>query len=176
MLGLAFVMTKKEIEIIPKNAISDRLVVVHKTDGTLIKGSLECDAGVAPAKPSSPLPGILHVRGEASGECFLIQTSETKAVFFVKSYEGNPDYDGVKFFSGIPAADLWVRIQFPDGEVLEGQMENSRRILVDSGVWVRPLDGSDNNVLVYVPKSSAVEFHVMGLAIHRKHEEKSGCS
>jgi|SRR5271157_695744 len=164
-------MTKGESEIIPKNAISSDLVVVHKVDGTLIKGRLECGADGTHAMPSSPLPDLLHVRGGAPGECFLVETSETKAVFFVKRHEGTLDHDEVmKFFSGVAAADLWIRLQFADGEVIEGQMENDRRLLVDSGVWLRPFDSTGNNILVYVPKSAVVEFHVMGVAIHRQHD------
>src|SRR5271165_4185380 len=60
-----------------------------------------------------------------------------------------------------------IRIRFPDGEVLEGRTENDARLPFDAGIWLRPFDSTGNNVLVYVPKSSVVEFHVMGVAIHR---------
>jgi Family of unknown function (DUF6982) len=163
-------MTKRENEFIPKSDISNGLVVVHKADGTLIKGRLECAADSAKAIPFSPLPGVLHVRGVAPDECFLIQTCETKAVFFVKRHEGTLDHDDVKFFSDIAATDLWIRLQFADGEVLEGQMENDKRLLVDPGLWLRPVDTAGNNILVYIPKSAVVEFHVMGVAIHRQQD------
>lgn len=153
-----------------QDAISSDLVVVHKADGTLIKGRLEGNADSTKVIPSVALPDVLHVRSETPGECFLIQTSDTKAVFFVKRHEGTPDHDEVKFFSDVAATDLWVRIQFADGEVIEGQMENNRRLLVDPGVWLRPFDGTSNNILVYVAKSALVEFHVMAVAVNRQHD------
>jgi len=85
----------------------------------------------------------------------------------VKQHEGAFDHDEVKFFSDMAATDLWIRIRFADGEVLEGQTHNDTRLLLDPGIWLRPFDSTGNNILVYVPKSSVVEFHVMGVAIHR---------
>jgi hypothetical protein len=50
----------------------------------------------------------------------------------------------MKFFSDITATDLWIRIRFADGEVLEGQTQNDTRLLVDPGVWLRPFDSTGN--------------------------------
>ena len=143
------------------------LVVVHRTDGTVIKGLLEWDAEEEHLFPSVPLPEALRIRTEDSDECSLVGASQAKAVFFVKGHEGVLDHDEVKFFSDIAATDLWIRIRFADGEVLEGETRNDARLLFDPGVWLRPLDRTGNNILVYVPKSSVVEFHVMGVAIRR---------
>ena len=160
-------MTKKESDTL-KSAAAGDLVVVHKADGTLIKGTLECEIVGVPVIPSLPLPAVLHIRGTTPGKCFLVPTCEAKAVFFVKRYEGTPDNDEVKFFSEVDATDLWIRIRFADGEVIEGQTENGRRLLIDSGVWLRPLDSTSNNILIYVPKIAVVEFHVMGVVVDRK--------
>lgn len=154
----------------PESAVSSELVVVHRVDGTLVKGLLQCDANRRYVVPLSPLPQTLHVRSETSPESFLIQAFETKAVFFVKRHEGTLDHEEVKFFTDIAATDLWIRIRFADGEVLEGQTQNNTRLLLDPGVWLRPFDSTGNNVLVYVPKSSVTEFHVMGVAIHRPYQ------
>ncbi len=160
-------MRSEDSVVLAGSAISTELVVVHKGDGALVKGLLEWDVGTEDVVPLSSLPQILHVRGETSGERFLIETTGTKAVFFVKEHEGTLDHDEVKFFTDVAATDLWIRIRFADGEVLEGQTQNDTRLLLDSGVWLRPFDSTGNNILVYVPKSSVVEFHVMGVAIHR---------
>jgi hypothetical protein len=165
-------MTKIEVEanVAPDSNVPGELVVVHRTNGTLVKGVLELDANTEAIVPSSPLSEALHIRGEVSGECSLIQVSEAKAVFFVKQHEGALDHDEVKFFSDVAATDLWIRIRFADGEALEGQTHNDTRLLLDPGIWLRPFDRTGNNVLVYVPKSSVVEFHVMGVAIHRSEQ------
>lgn len=165
-------MTKIETEpnVAPDNTVSAELVVVHRTNGTLLKGLLEMDANSSLIVPPAPLPEALHIRGDDSGERSLIQISEAKAIFFVKQHDGALDHDEVKFFSDVAATDLWIRIRFADGEVLEGQTHNDTRLLLDSGIWLRPFDSTGNNVLVYVPKSSVVEFHVMGVAIHRSEQ------
>ena len=146
----------------------NELVVIRRTDGTVIKGLLEWDADDEHVVPTVPLPEALYLRTEGSGERFLVRASQTKAVFFVKEHEGSPDHDEVKFFSDVAATDLWIRIRFADGEVLEGQTQNDTRLLFDSGIWLRPFDRTGNNVLVYVPKCSVAEFHVMGVAIHKR--------
>jgi len=164
-------MTRKGSSTTPPATFSQELIVVHKTDGTLVKGFLEWDAKSEHVVPPLPLPGALHIRGDVSGECFLVCASEAKAVFFVKRHDGSLDHDEVKFFSDIEATDLWIRIRFADGEVLEGQTRNDMRLLVDPGVWLRPFDSTGNNVLVYVPKSSVVDFNVMGVAVHKQQSE-----
>ena len=157
-------------EILGDGNISKGLVVVHRTNGTLIKGLLDWDAVIDHVTPPPPLPESLRIRGTASAECSTIQTSEAKAVFFVKQHDGALDHDEVKFFADMAPTDLWIRIRFADGEVLEGQTHNDTRLLFDPGIWLRPFDSTGNNILVYVPKSSVVEFHVMGVAIHRAEE------
>ena len=163
--------TRTRIEARPVPTVAGELVVVHRTDGTLAKGILQWNSAGQPLLPPSPLPGVLHLQDEASGECVLIPVSETKAVFLVKKHAGAYEHDEVKFFSDVAATDLWIRVKFADGEVLEGQAQNDMRLLVDPGIWLRPFDSTGNNVLVYVPKSSVVEFHVMGVAIPRPHAE-----
>jgi len=152
------------------NRSTGELVIVHNANGTLTKGRLECTREGGHVIPSSPLPAVLHVRSSIPGECTLITTSETKAVFFVKQHDGNVDHDEVRFFSDVAATNLWIRVHFLDGEVIEGEAENDRRLLVDPGIWLKPLDTTSNNVLIYVPKSAIGEFHVMGVAIHRRRE------
>ena len=162
-------MTSENTIALAERAVSTELVVVHKVGGALIKGLLEWDVDTGHVVPPSVLPQVLRVRSETSGERLLIEATEAKAVFFVKRHEGSLDHDEVKFFSDMAATDLWIRIRFADGEVLEGQTQNDTRLLLDPGVWLRPFDSTGNNVLVYVPKSSVVEFHVMGVAIPRPH-------
>jgi len=159
----------KEASVLPDNGTQNNLVVVHGVDGTLIKGVLKWDTITGQIVPLSPLPDALPIRCEMSGESLLVPLSEAKAIFFVKGHEGILDHDDVKFFSDVAATDLWIRIRFADGEVLEGRTQNTTRLLVDHGVWLRPFDGTGNNVLIYVPKAAVMEFHVMGVAVPRSH-------
>ena len=141
--------------------------MVHRIDGTLTRGILEWDMTTRQVIPLAPLPDVLHIRCDNQAEPSLVQVSDMKAIFFVKRHEGALDHDEVKFFSDIDATDLWIRVRFADGEILEGRTQNNARLLFDAGVWLRPFDSTGNNVLVYIPKSSIVEFHVMGVAVHR---------
>jgi len=140
-------------------------VVVHKKDGSLVKGFLDWGNHNWGVVPPIPLPDALCIRSDAPDAAFSVQLSDAKAVFLVKRHDGTPGHDEVKFFSQVEAADLWIRIRFADGEVLEGQTRNDARLLLDPGIWLRPFDSTGNNVLVYVPKSSVVEFHIMGTAV-----------
>ncbi len=160
-------MTTEQGELSGSGSIQTELVVVHRIDGTLRRGILEWGTTTRQVIPPAPLPNVLHIRCDNQAESSLIQVSDTKAIFFVKEHEGILDHDEVKFFSDIEATDLWIRVRFADGEILEGRTQNNARLLFDSGVWLRPFDSTGNNILVYVPKSSIVEFHVMGVAVHR---------
>jgi len=146
-----------------KVATGNDLVVVHSASGSLTKGILEFKASSESVIPPAPLPEALHIKCGAAGEDKVIPLCETKAVFFVKEQDGNREHDEVKFFSDVTPQCLWIRVQFPDGEVLEGRTENSRRLLFDPGIWLQPFDTITNNFLVYIPKSSVVAFHIMGV-------------
>jgi hypothetical protein len=152
----------------------NELVVVHRTDGSLSRGILEWDTNASQVVPPAPLPEALHIRCDNQAESSLVQVADTKAIFFVKRHEGTLDHDEVKFFSDVAATDLWIRVRFADGEVLEGRTENDVRLLFDAGIWLRPFDSTGNNVLVYVHKSAVVEFHVMGVAVHRSPRVTTG--
>lgn len=99
-----------------------------------------------------------------------VDLADVKAVFFVRTREGNGDYSEVKFFADETVSELWVRVQLVDGESLEGRVDNSRSLLFEPGFWLRPTDCLANNMIVYVPKSSVADFHVMGFAATRRRD------
>ena len=150
-----------------KTDMSNNLIAVHKTGGIVIKRVLEWEPRADDGFPTASLPHVLKIKEETSAQTAEIKMSQAKAIFFVKNFEADLSPDEVKFFGDVPVTDLWVRVHFADGEVLEGQTNNDVRLLVDSGLWLKPFDSTVNNVLIYVPKSSVVEFHVMGVVGHR---------
>jgi hypothetical protein len=107
----------------------------------------------------------LQVWDETTQESCIVDLANIKAVFFVRTHAGNPAWhDHMRFFSSAGLArNLWVRIRMTDDEVLEGRTANDINLLTDPGFWLWPTDAFSNNLLVYVPKSSAAEFHIMGL-------------
>jgi hypothetical protein len=93
-----------------------------------------------------------------------ILVKDAKAIFYVKSFDGNSDHNHLNFSTGSPAGlGIWMRLQFRDGEVMEGIVYNSLRYLVDPGFFLLPTDPGSNNRLVYVVKNWVVDHRVLGL-------------
>ena len=149
------------------------LVVVHTDERAVVKGTLQWDVSDDLTVPALPLPDVLHIQHESAGTSSMVRLSDAKAVFLVRSHEGDPAHEEMKFLLNPSASDLWIQVRLLDGEVLEGRTDNSIRLLCGSGFWLRPTDCTANNVLVYVPKTSAVEFHVMGVETARKQVESA---
>ncbi len=85
-----------------------------------------------------------------------------KAVFFVKDFKGNPDYDEIKFLNKQSVSSMiWVRVEFFDGEVLEGKILNNMELISSPGFYLSPSDQDTNNKRVYVVKSSLKNFTVI---------------
>lgn len=141
----------------------DRLVVVRMLDGQVIKGVLQWCSEPGHATSLPHLPDVLHIRHE-SGPSSTVRVANSKAVFFVRTHEGEPEYEVVKFSSGHIPSDLWVQVRLIDGEVLEGSIVNNLDLITGPGFWLWPSDKLWNSSCVYVPKTAAVEFHVLGVA------------
>lgn len=143
-------------------------VVAHLTDGHLIKGysdllvSTEWDR-LENDHPAS-VPSELTVRLVESDQSITIPMKSLKALFFVRTFEGEHTYNEVKFFEGHPQTEgLWVRMIFKDGECTEGVVRNSIRFLIQPGFLLRPPDLQSNNEIVYVLKDALAAFSVMGV-------------
>ncbi len=93
-----------------------------------------------------------------------IPTADIKAVFYVHSFDGDPKHNHLNFSSRAPIIHgIWMRLQFRDGEVLEGIVYNSIHYLVDPGFFLLPTDPDSNNKLVYVVKSWLVDHRILGI-------------
>jgi hypothetical protein len=93
-----------------------------------------------------------------------IPTSDIKAVFYVNCFDGDPEHKALNFHTRAPIVHgIWMRLQFRDGEIMEGIVHNSTRYLVDPGFFLVPTDPGSNNKLVYVMKNLLVDHRVLGL-------------
>jgi hypothetical protein len=91
-------------------------------------------------------------------------TKNVKAIFLVKTFEGNRLRNPVHFHNHRPISKgLWVRIGFEDGENMEGILENCAKYVLQPGFTFIPTDPTSNNRLVYVPKDRLTSFAVLGL-------------
>jgi len=93
-----------------------------------------------------------------------VPTKDAKAVFFVKTFDGDLRHRALHFHEHAPIVPgLWVRVYFYDGEMIEGLISNTRDFVLEDGFFLRPTDPNGNNKLVYVLKGGLKDFHVLGM-------------
>jgi hypothetical protein len=133
-------------------------IVVKNNDGTIIKGY------TTDFNPSKDFFHIYLVDEEletAKDEKVEIRLDAIKAVFFVKSFQGNKDYKKVRTFEGYssgPPSQRKIIVIFKDGENFYGTTHSFS--LERSGFFVFPIDQQDNNDRVFVPNSALEKVHV----------------
>jgi small nuclear ribonucleoprotein (snRNP)-like protein len=131
--------------------------VVRLNDGRLLKGYL---------KDFSPNMETVVLREAETGEVHTLKTGEMKAVFFVKSFEGDYDYKEKKSYGIRKPTGNRVFVKFKDGERLVGFVDGkvpwqkgfflSNRENEGKGFFLLPVDEDTNNIRVFVV-SSAVD-------------------
>jgi hypothetical protein len=122
-------------------------VVARFADGHMVKGMT---ADFFPNKDSFHVSPA-GVDGTGPVE---IRTLDLKALFFVKSFEGDPDYAERKVFDpSRPPAGRRIRVAFKDGEVLVGTTTGYQP--GRPGFFLEPADANSNNERCYVIASSA---------------------
>lgn len=93
-----------------------------------------------------------------------VPTKDAKAVFFVKTFEGDLKHRALHFHEHAPVMQgLWVRVHFYDNEMIEGIVSNTSDFVLQDGFFLMPTDPNGNNKLVYVLKGGLKDFHVLGL-------------
>ncbi len=115
-------------------------IVAHYRDGRLVKGTTN---DFSPAKP------IFHVQ-ETDGEHAMREVSivDLKALFFVKTYEGDPNHERDDRGTGPAGAGRRIEVTFLDGEVMVGC--TSGYSPQKPGFFVVPVDAGGNNERVFV--------------------------
>jgi hypothetical protein len=143
-------------------------IVAHLRAGKLLKGYVDLPVptdsnGVVATVPIS-LPRQVTIESADTGRKHPVALSGLKALFFVKSFDGNPQYSEIKFFNGEPKIEgLWVHLTFSDNEKTEGIVHNSVAFLTEPGFLMKPPDPNSNNQAVYVLKESLIHFRVVGV-------------
>jgi len=107
-----------------------------------------------------------------SGMQHIIPINELKALFFVRSFEGDREYREKKSFGVRAAKGRKVYIKFKDRETLigfiEGELPWQKGFSlkkadgrVDSGFFMAPTDGDSNNIKVFVVGSAIEDVTIM---------------
>ena len=130
-------------------------VVAHFIDGSLLKGYVQ------DFNPSSP---YFHLLDDITPGTIptLINTADLKALFFVKTFEGNREYSERKSFNEGDQQGSRMEVTFKDGEVLQGSA-----LAHDPhcpGFFLIPVDPYSNNIRIYVVISTVKNLHFLGLA------------
>ena len=151
--------------------MEERKVVVKLRSGEVVKGYLIV-SGADAADPfhdsNQNHTGALTVRLLNSNASVQIALVDVKAMFFVRSFRGDPKRKDLRFYSNGPAVGtIWAEIRFTDNEVIEATIENSIQHLMGEGLLVHPSDGESNNVLIYVNKSAIATYRVLGVRAPR---------
>ncbi len=123
-------------------------VVLHYKTGNIVKGMTYDFVA------EKPIFHIVHQDGNIEE----VETEKLKAVFFVKTYEGNKDYQEAKGFGKIDPVTfrgLKIKVIFFDNEVLYGGTLGYNK--TRKGFFVIPADPDSNNLRIYVVASAVKE-------------------
>lgn len=142
--------------------MTEERVVVRMLDGSTIKGYLEDFT-----EASDPIT----VKVQSSGQVQTIPINDVKAIFFVKSFEGNPDYKEKKYYRPLPEKKRRIYVKFKDRETMlgyiEGELPWDKGFFLSSdtkdkkGFFMRPSDEGSNNRLIFVVASSVEDVALM---------------
>ena len=129
-------------------------VVAHFIDGSLLKGYVQ------DFNPYSPYFNLLDDITPGTIPT-LINTAEIKALFFVKTFEGNMEYSERKSFNEGDQQGSRVEVTFKDGEVLQGSALGHAPHC--PGFFLIPVDPYSNNIRIYVAISNVGNLRFLGL-------------
>jgi hypothetical protein len=113
-------------------------IIIRYFDGKIKKGTTE---------DFFPNKTIFHLRDKDSDEYTEIRIEDLKAVFFVKSFEGDHTYHESTEFERFGLGRK-IKVCFKDGEVLFGYTQGFSRERV--GFILFPADPNSNNEKVFV--------------------------
>jgi hypothetical protein len=120
----------------------------------------------------TPLKEIFHViseEGKGEERISEVKTADLKAIFFVKSLEGNKAYAEKKQFDEVgnpPLGGLKIKVRFADGEVISGTSHGygAER----KGFFITPVDPRSNNERVFAFTHAIKEVKVGSAAMEQQ--------
>jgi hypothetical protein len=99
-----------------------------------------------------------------SGSLMLVPVAETKAVCFVRDFEGGETWREHRVFNTRPKSPgIWVRLLFRDGDSIEGMLQNNLMLMEATGFSIIPPDPTFQNQRMFVPRAALREVQVLGV-------------
>jgi len=147
--------TRKEL-----NTMLKKKAVVKYQNGEIIKGWVE---DFRPDRNSFILFPLIEYSQEERME---IKFSSLKAVFFVKDFIGDKNYQKVRTFNvdlKITPSQRKLIVNFKDGEHLYGTSHSYGRYKI--GFFVYPIDSKDNSERIFVVHSAVDSVRLMKIEI-----------
>ena len=116
-------------------------VVARFADGRVLKGTTH---DFAPNRPKF----YLCLEGDLSAKPLEVQINTLKAVFFVRSWKGDPRRVDDNSFDGATGQGRRILVTFIDGEIIAGYTNG--RSAANPGFFLIPVDPTANNTRVFV--------------------------
>ena len=117
-------------------------VVLHFNTGIIQKGTTD---------DFFPNKDMFHFRENDRGEIREIRLGDLKAVYFVKNFDGDPNYQERDDVARVGFGKK-IRVNFKDGETQVGYTQGFSPDRI--GFFVFPVDPASNNDRVFVVKSA----------------------
>ena len=110
-----------------------------------------------------PGPGDIELL-TPEGALLRVPLSETKAVCFVRDFEGAEGWTKHRAFHSRPKQPgLWVRFFFRDGDTIEGMLPNNLLVAEPGGFSVVPPAPTFQNQRVFIPREALTGVQVLGV-------------
>lgn len=144
---------------------SQTKVVVHFLDGKILKGST---IGFHPSRE------VFYLFPLGEEHAIKINILSVKALFFVKTFEGNKNHKKSKILEDykLTPTQRKIKVHFKDGEVIFGSTHSygpGRK-----GFFICPLDPLDNNERIYVNQLAVRELWLMDMEVKTPVRWRSG--
>jgi hypothetical protein len=130
-------------------------VILHFLDGRVVKGYTQ-DFNQTRAS----FHFQINSPDNSSDKSMLIEVKDLKALFFVKTFEGDKEYNERKgFIPGDRSQGRKVEVTFIDGEIIQGSTVgyDPQR----PGFFLLPVDQRSNNIRIFVATTAVANLHFL---------------
>jgi len=92
-----------------------------------------------------------------------VELERVRAVYFVNDFQQKFLPERKSFLSRPKLDGLWVRVEYRDGDTLEGVVANDLLALLDRGVHLVPPDPATNCTRMFIPRRAIAKLTVLGV-------------